>query len=357
MKNNIMNSYMTKILMAMLTAGIGTIVVEYLLIIALDLRGELMYGSRGALELKTAIAVLVGILVFYACMFYMFRDHFRQMRHILDGIENIATGDLKTRIRLDSVKELSVLAVSLNHMTDQLCKLMEEERQQEQMKNMLVTSVAHDLRTPLTSTMGFLQLLKDCPDMEPEDREHYTEIAYHNAARLETLVEDLLSYTKLQQADYQMNLEQLDARKLLEQLLDEFSLILNEEQMEYEILSGEDGVPLEADGKLLARLFENLIQNAIQYGKSGKRLTIKVSQDDENVHVAVINYGEMIPEEECRLIFERFYRLEYSRNSRSGGNGLGLAIAQSIARLHGGDISVKSTRQQTEFHVTLRKKR
>lgn len=357
MKNNIMNSYITKTLMATLTAGIGTIVVEYLLIIALDMHGELAGGSRTELEFKTIIAVLVGILVFYACMFYMFRNHFRQMRHILDGIENMATGDLKTRIHLDSVGELSGLAVSLNHMADQLRKLMEEEREREQMKNMLVTSVAHDLRTPLTSTLGFLQLLKECPDMEPADREHYTEIAYHNAARLETLVEDLLSYTKLQQADYQMDLERLDARKLLEQLLDEFSLILSEEQMEYEILSNEDCVPLEADGKLLARLFENLIQNAIKYGKSGKKLTIKVDQNDEIVQVAVINYGEMIPEEECKLIFERFYRLEYSRNSRSGGNGLGLAIAQSIARLHGGGIFVRSTRQQTEFHVTLRKKK
>lgn len=359
MKKDIINSYIMKMLMALLLAGIVTAVIEYLLIIAMEMHmnfapdGSLIPDDGMSLEMKVAIIVIWGIMIFYGCMLYVFRNHIRQMRHILDGIETIATGDLDTKISLDSVGELSGLANSLNHMTDQLRKLIEKERQREQMKNMLITSVAHDLRTPLTSTLGFLQLLREYPDMAPSDREHFTEIAYNKAARLETMVEDLFTYTKFQQADYQMNPEKLDVVKLLEQLLDEFSLTLEEEQMEYDLILHTTSLPLEADGKLLARLFENLIQNAIKYGKSGKRLTICVSETEEEARISIINYGEMIPKEELDLIFERFYRLEYSRNSCTGGNGLGLAIAQSIARLHGGEIFAFSTPKETTFQVVF----
>lgn len=361
MKRNIINSYVMKMMMALLLAGIATAVVEYLLIIAMEMHmnfapdGSLVLDDGMSLEMKVAIIVIWGIMIFYGCMLYVFRNHIRQMHHILDGIETMATGDLDTKISLDSAGELSGLANSLNHMADQLRKLIEEERQREQMKNTLITNVAHDLRTPLTSTLGFLQLLREYPDMSLSDRVHFTEIAYNKAARLEAMVEDLFTYTKFQQSDYQMNLEKLDAVKLLEQLLDEFSLILEEEQMEYELVLRTPALPLMADGKLLARLFENLIQNAIKYGKSGKRLTICISETEEKACISVTNYGEMIPKEELDFIFERFYRLEYSRNSCTGGNGLGLAIAQSIARLHGGKISAFSTPQETTFQVVLLK--
>lgn len=362
MKKDIINSYTMKMVMALLLAGIVTAVVEYLLIIAMEMHlnfapdGTMVSDDGMSLEMKVAIIVIWGIMMFYGCLLYVFRKHIAQMRHILDGIENIAAGKLDTRIRLDSVGELSGLADSLNRMTDRLQKLMEEERQREQVKNTLITGVAHDLRTPLTSTLGFLQLLREYPDMEPSDRARFTDIAYHKAARLETLVEDLFTYTKFQQADYQVTPERLDVVKLLEQLLDEFSLIFEEQQMEYELVLSSASIPMEADGNLLARLFENLIQNAVKYGKSGKRLTIRVSDTDEEAHIFIVNYGEMIPREELDLIFERFYRLEYSRNSRTGGNGLGLAIAQSIARLHGGEILADSTPEKTTFHVRLSKK-
>lgn len=325
MKKHITDYYIFRIAVALATTCVVIGAFEYLLITALGMEanfapdGSIILDNGLSLELKIMIVVVAGIAVFSASMFCVFKDQLMEMYQTLE-------------------------------------KLQEEERQREQIKNTLITSVAHDLRTPLTSTLGFLQLLNEYPDMEKKDRIHFTEVAYHKAARLKDLVEDLFAYTKFQQADFTLNLETLDMMKLLAQLMDEFSLILEEEEMEYELVSEDSSILMQADGNLIARLFENLIQNAIRYGKEGKKLTIKVAQSKEQVCVAVIDYGKMIAKEEQDLIFDKFYCAEYSRNAATGGNGLGLAIAQSIAKLHGGEIQVQSTPKETGFYVTLAKK-
>ena len=172
--------------------------------------------------------------------------------------------------------------------------------------------------------------------------------------RLEKLIEDLFGFTKMNYGKLSMNVGKVDIVKLLEQLLEEFYPNFAEKNLSYELHSNLPSKVIDADGNLLARLFDNLINNAIKYGADGKRVLVQIQAEEEIVTVSVTNYGYVIPEDELPLIFNKFYRVEQSRSTHTGGTGLGLAIAKSVAEMHGGSIQVKSDLDGTVFTVKLK---
>lgn len=232
---------------------------------------------------------------------------------------------------------------------------MDKEREAERTKNELITNVAHDLRTPLTSIIGYLEILssKSSP-LPPEMQKKYIDIAYSKSKRLEKLIEDLFGFTKLNYGKISMQVAEVDIIKLLGQLLEESYPNFSNKGLSYELQSNVSAKIISADGNLLARLFDNLINNAIKYGAEGKRVLVKVHASKEMVQVSVTNYGYVIPPEELPLIFDKFYRVEQSRSTHTGGTGLGLAIVKNIVDMHGGDITVKSDLNGTVFTVTLK---
>ena len=232
-------------------------------------------------------------------------------------------------------------------------QLMEKERESERTKNELITNVAHDLRTPLTSIIGYLELLAGNQQV-PADMQHkYIEIAYGKSRRLQKLIEDLFGFTKLNYGKIAMHVGQIDIVKLLGQLVEEAYPNFVEKGLSYDLQSNVPAKIINADGNLLARLFDNLIGNAIKYGADGKRVLVKIHAESETVTVSVTNYGYVIPADELPLIFNKFYRVEQSRSSSTGGTGLGLAIAKEIVDMHGGTISVASDLNGTVFTVKL----
>jgi len=230
---------------------------------------------------------------------------------------------------------------------------MDKERESERTKNELITNVAHDLRTPLTSIIGYLELLSGKVELPPEMQKKYIDIAYSKAKRLEKLIEDLFGFTKMNYGKLSMHVSQVDIIKLLGQLLEESYPNFADKGLSYELQSNVPAKVITADGNLLARLFDNLINNAIKYGADGKRVMVKVAAGPETVTVSVTNYGYVIPAEELPLIFNKFYRVEQSRSTHTGGTGLGLAIVKNIVDMHGGTIDVKSDLNGTVFTVTL----
>ncbi|HIT65023.1 MAG TPA: HAMP domain-containing histidine kinase, partial [Candidatus Ventrimonas merdavium] len=240
-----------------------------------------------------------------------------------------------------------------NKMVDDIRKLMDKERESERTKNELITNVAHDLRTPLTSIIGYLELLSGKVTLPPEMQKKYIDIAYSKAKRLEKLIEDLFGFTKMNYGKLSMHVGRVDIIKLLSQLLEESYPNFADKNLSYELQSNVPAKVITADGNLLARLFDNLINNAIKYGADGKRVLVKVHGERDTVQVSVINYGYVIPAEELPLIFDKFYRVEQSRSTHTGGTGLGLAIVKSIVEMHGGTITVKSDMDGTVFTVTL----
>lgn len=319
-------------------------------------RGKMLLMVQAIEKQHTAVVLLyliLGILLFSVTFMILQEPYIRYISRISEAVQNISEGDLNTVIDVIGDDEFSSMAANLNHMAADIKKLMEKERESERTKNELITNVAHDLRTPLTSIIGYLELLAGNQQV-PADMQHkYIEIAYGKSRRLQKLLEDLFGFTKLNCGKIAMHVGQIDIVKLLGQLVEEAYPNFVEKGLSYDLQSNVPAKIINADGNLLARLFDNLIGNAIKYGADGKRVLVKIHAEGETVTVSVTNYGYVIPADELPLIFNKFYRVEQSRSSSTGGTGLGLAIAKEIVDMHGGTISVASDLNGTVFTVKL----
>ncbi len=302
----------------------------------------------------TLIIISLGIGFFsFAIYFSIFtRKISNYLDEINSGIKELSAGNFNISIPLRENNEFTDIARNLNHMAKDIQLIMELERSTEYKKNELITNVAHDLRTPLTSIIGYLDIVSN-HKLSKEEQDKYIEIVYSKSIRLEKLIEDLFTYTKLEFGQVALHLGQVDMVKLMEQMLEEFYPSFCENGLEYDFKTDEKEVYVEADGSLLARAFENLISNAIKYGKDGKNVNISVETDATTAVISIINYGEVIPNKDINKIFEKFYRVDASRNDEHGGTGLGLAIAKNIINMHNGLIGVRSTMEGTVFEVTL----
>lgn len=300
--------------------------------------------------------VLLGVMVFSVTFLLLQEKTLIYIEKISHAVRDISEGDLNTTVEVIGDDEFSSMAENLNKMVEDIRRLMDKEREAERTKNELITNVAHDLRTPLTSIIGYLELLsgKTSAPLPLEVQKKYMDIAYGKSKRLEKLIEDLFGFTKLNYGKISMRVSKVDIIKLLGQLLEESYPNFSNKNLSYELQSNVSAKVIMADGNLLARLFDNLINNAIKYGADGKRVLVKVLASAETVQVSVTNYGYVIPPEELPLIFDKFYRVEQSRSSHTGGTGLGLAIVKNIVDMHGGDITVKSDLNGTVFTVTLK---
>ena len=225
----------------------------------------------------------------------------RYISRISSAIQNISEGDLNTAIEVRGDDEFTAMAVNLNKMVGDIRNLMDKEREAERTKNELITNVAHDLRTPLTSIIGYLELLSGKVEIPAEMQKKYIDIAYAKSKRLEKLIEDLFGFTKMNYGKVAMHVSKVDIVKLLSQLLEEFYPSFKDKNLSYELQSNVPGKVITADGNLLARLFDNLINNAIKYGADGKRVLVQIHAEEEVVTVSVTNYGYVIPADELPL--------------------------------------------------------
>ena len=304
--------------------------------------------------LMVLIYVLLGIAVFTVTLLTLLEKTLRYIGKLSSAIQNISEGDLNTTVEVTGDDEFSAMAVNLNKMVGDIRNLMDKEREAERTKNELITNVAHDLRTPLTSIIGYLELLSGKVEIPVQMQKKYIDIAYAKSKRLEKLIEDLFGFTKMNYGRMSMHVAKVDIVKLLSQLLEEFYPSFADKNLSYELQSNVPAKVITADGNLLARLFDNLINNAIKYGADGKRVLVKIQSSDSVVTISVTNYGYVIPPDELPLIFNKFYRVEQSRSTNTGGTGLGLAIAKNIVDMHGGNIQVASDLNGTIFTVKLK---
>ena len=302
------------------------------------------------------IAFLVGVILFVGYFLLFSRRIPVSLAKIATGIESVSIGDMNTRVEIDGEDEFALIGEKLNKMVTDISILMENERKNEALKNNLITNVAHDLRTPLTSVIGYLELIIKNRNLEENVKEKYVEIAYDKSLRLQKLIEDLFSYTKVSQGEVQPKLEPLNVVALMEQMINEFYPLFQESQLEYEFVTKQNCILVMADGDMLARAFSNLLGNAVKYGKDGKniRVYIHTNVNEQTVSILVINYGKVIPEKDLEYIFDRFYRVESSRSEITGGSGLGLAIAKRIIAMHDGTIEASSSLEGTIFEVKLK---
>lgn len=298
------------------------------------------------------VALAVGVVLFITYFLLLTKRYAKYLSEICEGIREISEGDFSTRIPVKNEDEFALIATSINKMAADVSVIMENERNSEKVKHDLITNVAHDLRTPLTSIIGYLDLAKE-QDIDEEQSQRYVSVAYEKSKRLEILIHDLFHFAKFSSGEIKAVKIEIDVVKLLEQLIEEFYPSFQESNLESEFVSSDDLIYVVADGNLLARAFANLIGNAVKYGRDGKNIRIYIRKKKTTVSIKVINYGELIPQEDIDNIFEKFYRVEGSRSRDTGGTGLGLAIAKTIIEMHEGTITAKSDYEGTVFEVVL----
>ena len=301
----------------------------------------------------TLLYVLIGILIFSFSFALMQHRQVQYMQKLSTAMHKISNGDLTTTVDVEGDNELSQMAMELNQMAEQVRTLMEREREAERTKNDLITNVAHDLRTPLTSIIGYLELLSSNRPLDETMRKKYLSIAYQKSCHLQVLIEDLFGFTSLGYGKITAKMAELDIVNLLEQLLDEFYPIFEQNHLQYNYNTNVASKIIIGDGTLLARLFDNLLNNAVKYGNDGKMINVILTAQEQVVTIQVINFGSIIPANELNTIFEKFYRMEQSRSTQTGGTGLGLAIAKNIVDVHSGTITAESSLNGTIFKVVL----
>ena len=276
-----------------------------------------------------------------------------QLRHVIDELHYIADGHFDHRIPFVVKTDLQKVIDSINALVDSTVASMEEERQIEQSKDDLITNVSHDIRTPLTSIIGYLGLLKSSE--LNEDQTKYIQIAYDKALQMKALAEDLFEYTTLRSStNNKLVLTPLHVNSMLEQVAAGFELEAEKKNITFNVITRPRDLVIDADAKMIVRMLNNLISNALKYGHGATEINLIANKvNNEFVELRVENNGEQIPKKSLQKIFDRFYRVESSRNLKTGGTGLGLAITKSIVDLHGGNIKCQSTSELTSFIIQL----
>lgn len=291
-----------------------------------------------------------GFLLLFSFFFYFVLSRITQyLKEINQGIENILS-DFNEPVRFKPA--LRPLEDSLNEIKMTIRRQEQEAIESEKKKNDLVVFLAHDLKTPLTSIVAYLSILETKPDMPEEERKKYTHISLEKAIRLGELINEFFEITKFNLQDIVLEPGNLDLSMMLEQIADELYAVLKEKNLRCDVQI-DDTLMIYGDVDKLARVFDNLLRNAIAYCDKGTAIRIQAKERHQEIEIVVANEGEKIPEEELSAIFEKFYRVDGSRSSKTGGAGLGLAIAKEIVELHHGTIRAESDEWETRFIVTL----
>ncbi|MCR1915193.1 two-component sensor histidine kinase [Lactobacillus johnsonii] len=296
--------------------------------------------------------MLVGdVIVVYWRLIRRYRQ--MQLRHVIEELHYIADGHFDHRIPFVVKTDLQKVIDSINALVDSTVASMEEERQIEQSKDDLITNVSHDIRTPLTSIIGYLGLLKNSE--LNEDQTKYIQIAYDKALQMKALAEDLFEYTTLRSStNNKLVLAPLHVNSMLEQVAAGFELEAEKKNIAFNVVTRPRDLVIDADAKMIVRMLNNLISNALKYGRGATEINLIANKvNNKFVELRVENNGEQIPKKSLQKIFDRFYRVESSRNLKTGGTGLGLAITKSIVDLHGGNIKCQSTAELTSFIIQL----
>ncbi|MCQ6566944.1 ATP-binding protein [Bacillus mycoides] len=309
-----------------------------------------MVRQIGDINFFLIVFIPLSIMFF----FFLTRPYLKYFDEISNGIHHLANGDFSNQVRVSSNDEFGYIAREINVASEKLKEAVERGDFAESSKDQLIVNLAHDLRTPLTSVLGYLDLILKDENLTKEQIKHFSTIAFTKSERLEILIDELFEITRMNYGMLQIEKRSIDISELLIQLDEELYPLLEKKGLEAR-LNMDSHLPINGDGKLLARVFENLLTNAIRYGYDGKFVDVNGYIDHEEVVVQIINYGDSIPEEDLPYLFDMFYTGDKARSEQKGGTGLGLFIAKNIIEQHDGTISAESNVIRTIFEVRLPK--
>ena len=297
-----------------------------------------------------AIVVIGGVIVLIITQLYTRKKVNKTVTDISDMIHSYMTDQGEAvDIFPKEYAEVSTQIVEIKSTMQRHEQLLKEESAR---KNDLIVYLAHDLKTPLTSIIGYLSLLQEAPDMPAEQKAKYVNITLDKAQRLEKLINEFFDITRYNLQQISLEKESIDLYYMLVQMTDEFYPILSAHGNTIQ-LQADENLTVYGDSEKLARVFNNILKNAIAYSYPNTEIQVLADSNEKEVHIYFQNQGKTIPKHKLESIFEKFFRLDEARSTNTGGAGLGLAIAKEIVTLHGGTIIATSENEITTFYITL----
>lgn len=301
---------------------------------------------RDHMDLIFILMMLLIFFVMFRIYLNWFTGYFMEINRGIDSLVEERTEEISLS------PELSATEKKINTIKHTLEKQKLDAQLTEQRKNDLIVYLAHDLKTPLASVIGYLNLLHDEQQISEELREKYLSVSLDKAERLEDLINEFFEIAKFNLSHITLQYSRINLGRMLEMLLYEFQPMLKEKNLNCNLSVSEE-LMIRCDANKMQRVFDNLLRNAVIYSYSGTDIHIAAKEQGDNLVITFVNHGDTIPEEKLERIFEQFYRLDAARSTGSGGAGLGLAIARQIVELHKGTITARSEQEKIEFEVTL----
>lgn len=313
---------------------------------------------------RQQIIVSVYIFSLASCVVAIFVTNWRVKRrinqmkltHILDYLKYIAQGHYEIRIPQTDLGEMDEVVSSINHLVDSTVRAIEEERKIEKSKDELITNIGHDIRTPLTSVIGYLGLIENQQYHSQEELARYAHVAYRKAQQMQSLVQDLFTYTATRQTTTEIRPVQVQVLRFMEQLVADFELSAREKTIELRLDIRPKNLVASFDVDKMARVFHNLLSNALKYGIGAHYIELLAYQEEDYIYFKVKNDGQPLDQSELEDIFQRSYRADQSRSANQPGTGLGLAIVRNIVELHHGRVYAEVDGQETIFTIEIPQK-
>ena len=360
MINDILKSYKTKILKKNIIYLLIAALIIFALYITFDfildgviitLIGKISYNIADFLVTnKTSILFLINIFITLLVLIITHNSYLKKIDLIINSIDNVFDNDYELVSLPDEFKNIET---KMNNFKYDIIKNQNLVKEAEQRKNDLIVYLAHDLKTPLTSIIGYLTLLKNETQISDENKEKFTDISLNKSIHLENLINEFFEITRFNLQEIKLDLKEINLSMMLEQLIDEFYPVYSEKNINCQN-DIEENIIISADGLKLARVFDNILKNAIIYSGKDSNIFVTAKTENDSISIIVKNKGIQIPQNKLNDIFDKFYRIDTSRSTETGGAGLGLAIAKEIVLLHKGNIYAVSD-EYTEFHVELPK--
>ncbi len=279
-----------------------------------------------------------------------------KLAHILDYLKYIAQGHYEIRIPQTDLGEMDEVVSSINHLVDSTVRAIEEERKIEKSKDELITNIGHDIRTPLTSVIGYLGLIENQQYHSQEELARYAHVAYRKAQQMQSLVQDLFTYTATRQTTTEISPVQVQVLRFMEQLVADFELSAREKTIELRLDIRPKNLVASFDVDKMARVFHNLLSNALKYGIGAHYIELLAYQEEDYIYFKVKNDGQPLDKNELEDIFQRSYRADQSRSANQPGTGLGLAIVRNIVELHHGRVYAEVEGKETIFTIEIPQK-
>lgn len=322
----------------------------YYLIMIKNLEGKTLYTY----EISYAVSIASALILFIILIYLGIRKKVKYIEYISSAINEISKGNLNYDLKIESEDELAYVANAINLMEKNLLNMIEKERENDKMQRELITNISHDLKTPLTIILGYLDIIRTRSYKSKDEEDKYIETTYEKALVLQKMILKLFELVKLSDKDTTINKSDVNINKLLRQVITEYSPIADTKNIEIEFKDSQDIIVLNVDLDKICRVFDNLINNAIKYSKENEKITVTLKEDSSGALISFRNKCENVKEEDLDKFFNRFYRSDKARNSSIEGSGIGLSIVKRIIELHNSHIWTELHDSEIWFVIRLR---